>query len=492
MGLIRFLVHPPGSVDNQTAHHAYFAGPDMVPWPSRNRLTGNLLLVERPDNDSGAFYIPWAVSGRGRLMLATGTLMQRDRPYLLPVELARGTVHRVRLQLADWEAAGLQVSDELRMQLRQATDHLAQAVCRQQAPDAASKFAGQAIEVVLETADQLLRAYTRQAIAAQRRTHGRLTASLGVCLDRHDENVGTLPGELEAALGSVVVSLNWHACEAAEGNYCWETYDRQIEWAAAQGINIFGGPLLLLAPDGFPDWLCLWENDFANLRSVVTDYIETVINRYSGRIQHWICSAWSGQTEVLGLSEEERLHLVVRAIEIAERLDPDTPRMLCLYQPWAESLKFHQIEFSPLQIADAIIRSGLRVSSLGLRIDMGYVPTGSWPRHALELSRLVDLWSCFGLPLYLIVSCPSRPAVDSETASSGELKIEGSWSPQEQARWARRVMSMLLAKPLVHGVLWGQLRDTAALFPYAGLLDEQGNAKPTVEAIARLHRKYLG
>jgi len=48
------------------------------------------------------------------LVLSTASLMEREPRYHLPVELARGTLNRVRNQLAAWEQAGLVLADTVR------------------------------------------------------------------------------------------------------------------------------------------------------------------------------------------------------------------------------------------------------------------------------------------------------------------------------------------------------------------------------------------
>src|SRR5277367_302453 len=106
MGLMRFLVPRPVLAAN-ALERAYFSGMDDLPWQSRSQWQDGQLWVKRSENDSGQFHIPWPVEGYGELMLATATLMERDAPYHLSVELARGTIHRLRQHLATWQAWGL-------------------------------------------------------------------------------------------------------------------------------------------------------------------------------------------------------------------------------------------------------------------------------------------------------------------------------------------------------------------------------------------------
>jgi hypothetical protein len=47
--------------------------------------------------------------------------MERERPYLLDVELARGLIQRLRTRLFIWEWLGLKTPPELSERLRAAT-----------------------------------------------------------------------------------------------------------------------------------------------------------------------------------------------------------------------------------------------------------------------------------------------------------------------------------------------------------------------------------
>ena len=78
------------------------------------------LRLERDSHESGNVYIPWQVEGHGELLLSTATLMERDRPYHLAVELARGTVNRLRSKAETWKLAGLRLPDSLAAQIQAA------------------------------------------------------------------------------------------------------------------------------------------------------------------------------------------------------------------------------------------------------------------------------------------------------------------------------------------------------------------------------------
>ena len=79
-----------------------------------------MLLLEREVSESANVHVPWWVEGHGLLALSTGTLMEQPTPYLLPVELARGTVNQLRNQLFEWQTIGLAVPPGVATKLTEA------------------------------------------------------------------------------------------------------------------------------------------------------------------------------------------------------------------------------------------------------------------------------------------------------------------------------------------------------------------------------------
>jgi hypothetical protein len=88
------------------------SGVDQAAWPTRVELEGNLLTCRRQNSDSGKLNVAWPVPGFGRPIVTTASLPERDEPYLLAVELARGKIVQIRNQLAFWHAAGMSIPPE--------------------------------------------------------------------------------------------------------------------------------------------------------------------------------------------------------------------------------------------------------------------------------------------------------------------------------------------------------------------------------------------
>ena len=93
MGQMLFVIPRPERVIPGAAEQAYLASADGIPWECRGTLAGEALTIERDTRESGYLYFPWKVTGRGLVQVCSGALMERTKPYNLPVELARWRVH---------------------------------------------------------------------------------------------------------------------------------------------------------------------------------------------------------------------------------------------------------------------------------------------------------------------------------------------------------------------------------------------------------------
>src|SRR5829696_10007964 len=100
---------------------AVAGGHDRAPTPTRCDLRDGHLVLTRDLGESGPVYMPWPVPRAGRLVTPTTSLMFRDRPYELAVELARGKVNQVRNQYADWHGGGLTAAPDVEAMLCRAT-----------------------------------------------------------------------------------------------------------------------------------------------------------------------------------------------------------------------------------------------------------------------------------------------------------------------------------------------------------------------------------
>ncbi|MGD9645583.1 MAG: endo-1,4-beta-xylanase [Pirellulales bacterium] len=494
MGVMRFSLPSPSPLGPSAVARAYFSGPDGIPWPSHTRLVGNTVEVERSVTESGNFHIPWPAGEAGELVLSTSTLPERADPYLIAVELARGKLNQVRNQSEDWQQIGLVLPAGFAAELSETIRTFARAATHQHEPALAQELGAQVIAEAVGLGDRLAAAYADQALAARKRQAGRLATWLGAALGKSRPADSGMQWYL-GAFNAASLATPWRALEPTEGRFQWELIDQQIDWCEQAKLKVAAGPLVSFDAQGMPDWCCLWEGDVDNLAAVVGQFVEAVVERYRGRVHLWHCAARIAEGKALSLSEEDRLRLAVRVIEIARHHDPDTPVLLSFDQPWGEYLQRNGQELSPLHVADVLVRSELGIGGIGLELNVGYFPGGTQPRDALALHRLLDYWGSFGLPLYIWLTVPGGAGNDPQAGSRAAQLADATgaaWTPAAQAAWAERLAPSLLARPAVRGVFWNHWRDDEPhTWPHSGLIDAAGRAKPALAALAALRRRHL-
>ncbi len=467
-------------------------GPDNMPGPTEVQLEPGRLVVSRGADESGYLEAPWDIPGTGRLMGMTATLMERERPYPLLLELARGKVNQVRCQLADWRSGGLQVLPELDRKVHDLSVSFGRCATRQGAPDLLDQ-AQHVLADAYTAGEELVSAYVEQVFQIRHQRQPRLDTLLGC-------RVGSIPdGEAATALGwacnAVAVPLAWREVEAQDGQFRWETPDALLDWVESQGYAASAGPLIDFSVGRLPGWLARRAGDLGTIARFMGRYVEAAIRRYRTRIRRWQITAAGNWGNVLGLSEEEMLWLTVRLSEVAKLIDPGLEVSLTIAQPWGEYQVVQERQHSPFLFADTLIRSGVNLAALEVELVMGVTPRGSYCRDLLETSRLLDLYALLGTPLQVTLGYPSSREPDPH-ADEPYVVDGGHWragfTTEAQADWATAFVALALSKPYVQAVTWTHFSDADAhLFPHAGLVDASGELRPVLERLHQLREKHL-
>jgi hypothetical protein len=464
-----------------------------MPWPTQVHVEPGLLTARRGVEESGSLVVPWTIDGAGHLLSATATLIEREQPYQFLVELARGKVHQVRTQSAEWQAGGLQIPPDLTQKIRDASVGFSRAVTTPPSEDA-GKEAQSVLTQGYQAAEQLVREYIEQMFQARHLRQPRLDTTQGCLL-----GPGVLTSQHKDILlqtcNNVCLDLSWKAVETTEANYRWEAYDAILDWAVEQGLSVSAGPLIDFSTSHLPEWLWLWERDLASIATFMADYVQTAVRRYQGRIRSWQLTGASNCATLLGLGEDELLWLTVRMAEAARQIDPKIEMIVGIAQPWGEYMAAQERTHSPFIFADTLLRSGLNLAGLDLEMMMGLEPRGSYCRDLISVSRMIDLYTILGVPLRVTMGYPSASGPDAK--AHADMKVSaGSWrrgfSPEAQAEWAADFVALALCKPSVRAVQWVHLSDAHPhLFPHCGLFDDSDLPKPVVQSLRDLRERHL-
>jgi hypothetical protein len=492
MGQMRFVIPRPERVVAGAAEQACLAGREGTPWDCRTTLEFDAMVVERETRESGYLYFPWNVAGRGVVVLVSGSLMERPKAYNLAVELARGTINRLRNQSSQWRSAGMIVPAEFNDLVGQANAHFARAATGQDQPVDAADRADEAIRIGLMAGDLLGREYAQQVLTIRRGQQSPLGTLLAARLQAPLS--GKQAERFMAAFNTAIIVPHWPAIEPQLGKFDWAATDALVDWCRAREIRICLGPLVQLDRHVLPDWLFLDDDEDA--QNSILEFLDTVVNRYRGKAQLWHVAARMNQDGAFGFTEEQRLRLVVDAVDRVRAIDGRTPTIVSFDQPWGEYIARKDQELTPLHFADTLVRGELGLAGIGLEINYGYWPSGTLPRDPLDVSRQLDRWSQLGVPLLVQLSAPSSGG-DDPAALHPAQPLPGLADAAVTPKWQRGLVEWLLpivaAKQSVQAIAWDCWQDDLPHeWPFSGLTDAKGKPKPALQALADLRRDWIG
>lgn len=457
MGTLRFLLAEPGQnapiLDTQAA---FLSNIDGHIFPMETEVQNGTFSCTRRNSDSTKLNIPCHVQGYGQPMLKTCSLREQEAPYLLLLELARGQLSELREHASAWELAGMQIPKAFLKLNQECFQAFRNAQLHRTDPTKSNEYASQALELSMKASDALMASYVQQRSLARRKINHNLPVLLGVEFGNH-EIEQTLEPTVTQLFDAGGIGLNWKAIEQQEGEYNWDVADQQVEFCEKHKLVMRSQPLLDFGPDGLPEWLRPWSSDVLNMQSFLIDYVEHVMGKYASKIRLWEVATSVAQGGVFSLSEENRLGLCAKLIEVGRRVDDENQLFVRFDEPFGDYLKKGEHRLSPLQFADALIRSRAGLAGISLHLKIGPLSRRTRLRELLKLSRLIDNWGIFGLPIHVTLTCPSaEPEVDS--IATPEWKDH--WSEKVQADWTDHILPLLMAKQPVTAVFWSPLIDS--------------------------------
>lgn len=468
MGLMKFSIQTEGLVPSGSIPTADFVTFDGRVISAQSRMDGPLLECVRVQTDSSKLRILCDLGDR-RTVVQTTSLPESPEPYQLELELARGELSRLRNFYYLWTGAGLKATDELQQKVQDAHRAFRDGIFGNQSTERCLDC----LRLTHDAIDLLTSLYTKQRITyRQQRTH-RFPMFVGCRLEEppiHQDH-------FQEAFNAVIVRTRWNRLEPRDGVYEWDQLDRLVDWASEHRLLMMGGPLLDLVSDCFPDWIHPWKGDLLNLESFTSDFVETVVSRYVGRIRHWevVCGANCGG--VNSMTEEQRLNLVVRAIEAAQQVDEQIQISLRVIQPWGEYLNSTSNRLPAIQFIDTLRRAGAKISEVNLDIRFGRGHLSSLQRDMLSISQLLDHWSLLQLPLNVMAALPNPVEVLDRVSRV-----------QWQIRQMEEFLLMCLSKERVTGFYCLNWDDPTA--DSEPLVDVDNCLHPVVSNFSALERTH--
>ena len=479
---------------------AYICGIEGVPWECKNEIDEGVLTISRPVDTSGKLFLTCPTKGLGYRTLSTCSLRpsssnSTDDPYPLFLELARGSCYRARVQSSAWQRSGLSLSGRFEELLERGTNQFLDATQAQDDLQKCSESALQAIATLeLATAD-LGESFALQSIAYRRQREPQIGTLLASSVLPPSPTRSPLAQRYAKAFNSAAVRLNWGHIESEAGRYDFDTADRTVHWCNQHGIRVIGGPLFDFRSEMMPPWVYLIEDNFDSYVQSVTTFVEKTVQRYKGAVHLWNCASGLNTPGPIEMDDEQVMRLAVTILQTVRRSDPNTPVIVSFDQPFGEYLAQYRDSISPLHFADALARSGLGMAGIGLDVRLNYSSNATLPRSAVEFGQMIDRWATLGLPMLVQLTIPGGSGPDENalikhpTLISVENKQEMN---SHQFRLAGPLVRTLLAKHMVHGIVWDGWADNEPhVQNHSGIIDGNGRPRPLLDYFERLRSEVL-
>lgn len=310
---------------------------------------------------------------------------------------------------------------------------------------------------------------------------------------------------ISQAFNAAAVRISWGDIENDSGTNDFSRVNRVLDACGQAGMRVIGGPIIDHRDGLLPDWLTLLGDDFEKLMSAMTQFVEATVNEFRGRVHLWNAASGLNIAGPLSLDDEQVMRFSIGVLQTIRRCDPNTPVIISIDQPCGEYLAKFANGISPLHFADALLRSGLGLAGIGLNFRFGYSHGDTHPRSSVEFAQLIDRWATLNAPLLVQLSVPAAPGKDSAAKMSlrpvplSPQAVDVS-SPRDEAEawakvqheFARPLIQTLLAKQIVHAVVWDGWSDQHPhLTPHAGVIDQCGNPRPLLQYLSELREEVL-
>jgi len=488
--MLRFAVYDENGPARQCPlPNAHLIGPEELVVPGEVAFEDGCIVGRKRTSQAVGLELLADAGPMGELMLPTCLLPDREKPYLLNVELAR---HRIKMFIAkseDWQMFDLSAEHPAMQQWEKARQIFTRALITEN-PMKADRIARDALAHGIDATEKLALAHAEILLHRRFAQRPASSSTLGVRVAPKRDAKG-LRDVLQKDFDVVALPMQWNELEVNEGSYNWAPLDGWMQWAQQVRKPVVGGPLLDFSPAALPEWMHVWQNDYDTCRDLAYDHIERVVQRYRNSVGMWNIASGLNVNDGFRFTFEQMMDLARMAALVVRQARPGARTMVELVQPFGEHLAFNKDSLPPARFVERLLQEGIRVDAVGVQLLFGSGTIGHTARDLMQISNVIDRFAFLEQPV--LVSAMGAP---SENIDRDGGHWHEQWSPEAQATWISRVFAMLMSKPFVETVFWTDLYDhPRAKLPAAGLITDTGRAKPGLSRLVgarRRLRKPLG
>jgi len=463
---------------------AHLLGRDDLPVPGTIESRDGEIVCTPRDARATALCLGYDAGPMGRLMLQTCLLALREEPYRLNQELAR---HRIKLFIAkseEWLMFDPALSGDALERWEQAREIFVEASVLKD-PAAAEARHADALAAAIDASERLAMRHAKILLHRRFGTKPANRSTLGVRVDPAGDPA-PVTELIRKDFDLVSVTTNWRSMQPRPDSIDFTAVDRCMLWARNLGKPIVAGPLVRLHPESMPEWALDSLRNYESIKELLWRFMEQVVYRYRELVEIWNIASGLHVCELAPMAAEDRVDLTRRAALLVRQSRRGARVLVEVGEPFGDRVSRLDGSSPPWEYLDQLVQGGIRLDCIGVPVVFGDSSFGRGTRDLMQVSALLDRFFLMEVPV--IVSALGAPSLEEDPRGGG---WRGSWSDQSQARWAGRVMPILLSKPFVAGVVWDRLVDGrgGGLPRQDGLLDANGRPKAVLSKLVSLRRR---
>jgi hypothetical protein len=494
--MLRFSVYANGDASQRVdLNGAYLVGSDGVPLRADIEFRGGEIVCTKRAPGPAGLVLLWPVKGCGRVLLEGARLLERDKPYNLHVELARGRIMRIDHKREDWGLFDFPGLDDLNVDLKEARD-LFVASLQADNPAQAAALADRALQVAVLTGERLSLFHADIFLNRRRQTQGFNRRPFGCMVDPVNTQE-PYRRRVREAFDFAHLPILWRHVEPKQQELDWRAIDTWVEWLTRHRVPIKAGPLISFQEGHLPDWIFIYEHDYDTIRNLVFEYVRRVLERYGRHVQQWVVVSGVHAANTLHFSFEQLMELTRVAATLVKQLAPRATSMIDLTSPWGEYYSRNQRTIPPMLYADMAVQSGIAFDAFGTQFEFGPGIDGMFVRDMFQVSSMIDRIGSFGKPVH--ITAAQVPSTLDLASNGASMVADGgtwrqNWSEEVQAVWLKEFYHTAMSKPFVETITWRDLADESrtAVMPNGGLVRSDYTPKLAFRTLLDLRHNLLG
>ncbi|MBW8002405.1 MAG: hypothetical protein FVQ80_10355 [Planctomycetes bacterium] len=466
---------------------AYLFGSDGIAIRrSKISFKKGVVECEKPNLETCGLALLWRVGGFGKVLLPTACLPERDKPYILNVELARAKLMQIITKREDWSFFdGMNGSDIF----QEAQNLFIQSIQEISNPSKSSMLADSSIEKALVFSERLANEQAESLFALRRKNHGFGRGCLGCRIDPLQVKNAKYMEKLLGSFNYVTVPINWGQIEVERGIYDFEALDACMKVLGGHRLAICGGPLLRFSKAYLPKWLLGKKLSFEKVGEAAYEFVSELVNRYTGQIRVWRVISGLNVFNCLGFSFEQILEMTRASTMAVKACSERSLKIVEVSNPWGEYYGTSINTLPPIVYMDMVLQSGISFDAFGLQVHIGKNQAGMHVRDMMQISAVLDNFGLIAKPLYITeveVSSEASGALESPEVSGVWHK---SWDEKRQGEWVEQFYKIAFSKSFVDTVTYSHLTDVKnSVISNSGLLRGDMETKESFNKLRKLHK----